>query len=184
MTTLRGVPTYAYCKVVYISKDRGLFNNKILLCKNCLKKRLSQVLPHFKNAVIVKGACRVCGDLWTDLSNKNCWFSKHKDYSTVKDRKQENGNEGNINILKAPSERPVNKEDMLSSCRIMLKFLNKAPKYAQCHFENKLWNKNEMLEYFRTCCFSKNVVFNAVDVFNSGKNIMDQIFGKSMQSLA
>ena len=31
-----------------------------------------------------KGACRVCGDWWTDLSSKNYWFPKHKDYPTVK----------------------------------------------------------------------------------------------------
>ena len=38
------------------------------------KKRLSTVISHFKNAVIDKGSCRVCGDCWTDLSNKTGCF--------------------------------------------------------------------------------------------------------------
>ena len=36
------------------------------------------------------------------IYQKKCWFPKHKDYSTIKDRREEIGNEGNINIkLKA-----------------------------------------------------------------------------------
>ena len=65
-----------------------LFNNKIPSCKNCLRKGLSKVIPHFKNAVIDKDACRVCGDQWTDLSNKNNWIPKHKDYPAVKGRRE------------------------------------------------------------------------------------------------
>ena len=78
-------------------------------------KRLSKVIPHFKNAVICKGAHRVCGDWWTDLLNKNCSFPKHKNYPTVKDRREGNGNEGNINTSHAPDERPVNDENNMLS---------------------------------------------------------------------
>ena len=67
------------------------FNNKITSCRNCLKKRLGKVIPDFKNAVNCKGTCRVCCDWWKDLSNKNCWFPKHKDYPIVKDKKMEIG---------------------------------------------------------------------------------------------
>ena len=63
----------------------------------------------------------------------------------------------------------MNEEDLLSPCRISFKFLNKAMEYAQYHFQNKLWNKNEMLEYLRTCCFSKSVAFNAVVAFQQGQ---------------
>ena len=38
-------------------------------------------------------------------------------------------------------------------------------RYAEYHFQHKLWNKNEMLEYLGTCCFSKNVAFNAIEAF-------------------
>ena len=43
-------------------------------------------------------------------------------YPTVKDRKEENGNERNINIPKAPDERLVNEKNLLPPCRITLKF--------------------------------------------------------------
>ena len=128
-----------------------LFNKKSPSCKNCLKKRLSKVISHFKNAVICKGACRVCGDWWTDLSNKNYWFPKHKDYPTVKGRREKNGNEENINIHIAPDERPIYEENLLSPCKITFKVLNQALRYAQYYFQNKLWNKNKMLDYLRTC---------------------------------
>ena len=36
--------------------------------------------------------------------------------------------------------------------RITFKILNKAMKYAQSHFENNLWNKNETLVGFQ--CYS------------------------------
>ena len=49
----------------------------------------------------------------------------------------------------------VNKENLLSPCRINFKFLNEALKYTQYHFENKLWNKNETFDYLRTCCLQK-----------------------------
>ena len=126
------------------------------------------MIPHFKNGVIHIGACKDCGDWQTDLSNKNCWFPKHKYYPTVKDKREGNGNQRNINIPKAPDESPVNEEDLLSPCRVSFKFLNQALTYAEYHFENKLW-KNEMLEYLRTCCFSKNVAFNAIEAFQQGQ---------------
>ena len=53
----------------------------------CLKKRLSKVIPHFKNAGINKGACRVSGYWWTDLSNKNCWFLKYNAYPSAKGKR-------------------------------------------------------------------------------------------------
>ena len=87
----------------------------------------------------------------------------------VKSRREGNGNEGSINILIAPDEIHANAKDLLSPCRISFKFLNEALKYAQYHFEDKLWNKIEMLEYLRLCCFSKNVAFNAVEAFNSAR---------------
>ena len=156
--------------MVYIPKSGRfscVFKNKLLSCKIFLKKRLSKVIPHFKNAVNDKGTCRNCGDRWTYLSNKNYWFPKHKDYPTVKGRREGNWNEGNVNIPKAPDERAVNEKDLLSPYRITFKFLYD----AQCHFENKRWNKNEMLEYLRTCCFSKNVAFNAIKAFQKRARI-------------
>ena len=78
-----------------------------------------------KNAVICKDACRVWGDWWTDLSNKNCWFRKHRDYPTVADRNGEIGNEWSINILNAPDERQINEENPLNPCRITSYFLTK-----------------------------------------------------------
>ena len=30
------------------------------------KEETGRVIPNFKNAVICKGACRICGDWWTD----------------------------------------------------------------------------------------------------------------------
>ena len=86
---------FQHYKMVYIPKSGRfscVFKNKLLSCKIFLKKRLSKVIPHFKNAVNDKGACRVYGDWWTDLSNKNCWFTKHKDYLTdkkIKEKKME-----------------------------------------------------------------------------------------------
>ena len=74
-------------------------------------------------------------------------ISKTQRLSNSRHRREGNGNEGNINIPKAPDEKPVNEEDLLSPCRITFKFLNEVLKYAQYHFENKLWNKNEILEY-------------------------------------
>ena len=62
MTTQRGVPTHAHCKMLYILKggDTPVFlTMKIPSCKNCLKKRLSKVISHLKNAVFRKCACRV-----------------------------------------------------------------------------------------------------------------------------
>ena len=91
------------------------FNNKIPLCKACLITRLSNVIPPFKNSVVDKGGCRVCGDWWTDLLNKNRWFLKYKDYPTVKGRKEGNRNEANINIPKAPDKRPVDKKAVISN---------------------------------------------------------------------
>ena len=61
-------------------------------------------MPHFKNVVIDKSACRVCGDWWTDLSNTKCWFPKYKNYPTVKGRQKGNGNEGKFYVPKAPYE--------------------------------------------------------------------------------
>ena len=89
-----------------------LFNNKISSCKTCVKKKLSKVIPHFKNAVIDKDACSICGDWWTDLSNKNGWFQKHKDYPTFNDKKEGNGNEVNVNMPRAPDERSASEEDL------------------------------------------------------------------------
>ena len=86
-----------------------------------------------------------------------------------KNKIEGNRNERNINILKAPNERPYNEEDLLSPCRISFKFLKEALKYAQYQFENKLWNKNEILRYVRTCCSSKNVAFNAIGAFQQGQ---------------
>ena len=135
-----------------------LFYDKIPSCKNYLKKRLGKVIPHFKNAVIQKGACQDCGDWWTDLSNKKRWFPKHKDYAIVKDIREGNGNEENNNIPKAPGERPANEENLLSPCKISFRFLSKALKYAWYHFENKLWEKVkhrsiwEHVAFQRMCC--------------------------------
>ena len=88
------------------------------------------MIPHLKNAEIGKGACRVCVDWWTDLSKTNCQFPKHKDYPTVKYKRGGNGSEVNIKISKAPDERPVNEENLLSPCRTTFKFLNKHLRYA------------------------------------------------------
>ena len=71
-------------------------------------------------------------------------FQKHRDYPRVKDRREGNRNEGNVNIPKASDKNPDNEDDLLSPCRISFKFLNKALKYDQSQFENKLWNKNEI----------------------------------------
>ena len=58
---------------------------------------------------------------------------------------------------------------MLSSCPSTFKFFDILLKYAQYHFENKLWNQNDMLEYLRTGCFSKNVTFNAIEAFQQSQ---------------
>ena len=42
-------------------------------------KRPSKVISHFKNSDTDKGLCRVCGDWWTDLSNKNHRKIVHKE---------------------------------------------------------------------------------------------------------
>ena len=91
-------------------------------------KKLSKVIPHFKNAGFDKCHCRVCGDWWEGLWNKNSWSPKHKDYPSVKARKGGNGNEVNINIPKAPDGQPMNEENLLSNCTF--KFLNKALKFV------------------------------------------------------
>ena len=114
--------------------------------KNCLKKKLIKLIPHFKNAVIHNGSCRVCSDCWTDLSNKNCWFPKHKHYPTVKDRREESGNKGNINVPNIPDERPVNEEHLLSPFRVAFKFLNQVCERliiifkTSCGKKTKCWN--------------------------------------------
>ena len=109
--------------------------------------------------------CTVSGDWWTDLSSTNCWFPKHKDYPTVKYRREEYGNKGNINPPNAPDDMPINEENLLSLCIITFKFLNQVMRYAQYYFENKLWNKNEMLEYLITCCILKNFAFKSIVAF-------------------
>ena len=88
-----------------------------------------------------------------------------KNTKIIQQSKIKGWNCGNINIPKAPVERPINGENLLSPCRIAFKFLYQALRYSQYHFQNKLWNKNEMLEYLRPCCFSKNVTFNAIEAF-------------------
>ena len=45
------------------------------------------------------------------------------------------------------------------------KLLDEALKNAQNHFKNKLWSKDETLEYLRACYFSKNLAFNAIEAF-------------------
>ena len=55
---------------------------------------------------------------------------------------------------------------MRKICWVLIKY---HLKYAQYHFKNKVWNTNEMLEYLRTCCFSKNVAFNAIVAFQQGQ---------------
>ena len=123
MTTQKGVLTHAHCKMFYIpiGGDSCLFNNKLTSFITHLKRRLSKAIAHFKNAGIAKGASGVCDDWWTDLSNKNYWFLQHKDYQIVKCKREGNGNEGNNNMFKAPGESSVDKEDKLSSCRILCK---------------------------------------------------------------
>ena len=58
------------------------------------KEETEQSYNSFQECIYPQGVCTVCGDWWTDLSNKNCWFPKHKDYPTVNDRRKGNGNEG------------------------------------------------------------------------------------------
>ena len=127
------------------------------------------MIPDVKNAVIQKGACRACDDCWTVSSNKNWWFPKYKDYPSVKGGKEGNGNEEHINIPKALDERPINSNDLVSPCKITFKFWNNALKYAQYQFEDIFLNKNKILEYLRTWCFSRNVAFNAIEAFHQGQ---------------
>ena len=72
----------------------------------------------------------------------------------------------------------------MSPWRIAFKFLNQALRYAQYHFQNKLWNKNEMLEYLRTCWFSKNRTFNAIEDFQQGQKYHGLDVGNKLSSLA
>ena len=60
MTTQRGILTYEYYKMIYIPKSED--SHVFLAQKTCLKKRLSKVVSHFKNASINEDAYRVCGD--------------------------------------------------------------------------------------------------------------------------
>ena len=96
----------------------------------------------FKNAVIHKGACRVCGDLWTDLSNKNqcSWWETHQWTKSVESL------QNTLQISESSSE----------ICSVSFS-------------KNMPWNKNEMLEYLRTCYFLKNVVFNATEDSQQGQ---------------
>ena len=54
-----------------------------------MKKRPSKVISDVKNTGVDEHPCRVCGDWWIDLSNKNCWFPKHNDYPSAKGRRGE-----------------------------------------------------------------------------------------------
>ena len=50
----------------------------------------------------------------------------NQEYLTIKDRREGNGNELNINIPKALDERHVNEEDLLSPYKINFNFPNEA----------------------------------------------------------
>ena len=75
---------------------------------------------------------------------KNSFFPKHRDYPSAAGRREGNGNGVNINTPNVPDGRPINEEHWLSPCKIEFKCLNKALKYAQYHFINKLQNKNKI----------------------------------------
>ena len=69
---------------------------------------------------------------------------------------------------KAPDERPINEENLLSLCKITFKFLNEDLKYTHYYLENKLSNKMEVLECVESCCCS-TVTFNAIKGFQKGQ---------------
>ena len=64
---------------------------------------------------------------------------------------------------------------MLSPCRITFKFLNQALRYNHYHinipktFDERPVHEENLMEYLRTCCFSKNVTFNAIEAFEQGQ---------------
>ena len=74
------------------------------------------MIPYFKNVFIDGGH----GDLGSDSSNKNCWFSKHADYPTFKYGREEHRNKGNINKTKASHGKPVNEKDLIESLQNIL----------------------------------------------------------------
>ena len=57
------------------------------------------------------------------------------------------------------------------SLQNIFRSLNQALKYAQYQFQNKPWNKNEMLDFLRTFYFSKNMAFNAIETFSTRARI-------------
>ena len=77
------LPSTVHCKDIqhgYQEKWSDTHISKCLHCSSCIDcimKQLSKVIVGVKNSVVDKGHCRVCGDLQTDLSNKNGWFPKH-----------------------------------------------------------------------------------------------------------
>ena len=195
------VPSTVHCQVI-INNDpewwsdtctlqKGLYsdrwgfsclcNNETQSCKNCLKQSLSKVISHFRNAGINKGACSVCGDWWTEMSNKSCFFQKVKLTQKSK-RKVGNGNEWNIKIHKTPDERPANEEDMLNLCRISLQYLNEALKYAQYQFKKRggtTMKCSSFRKYFKECEFQCHRGFST-----GAKKNLDQMFGYSMSLFA
>ena len=76
-----------------------LFNNKIPSCQNCLKKRLGKVIPHFKNTVIHKGACRVCGDWGQIYLTKTVGFQNTKITQQSKKEEKEVEMRGTLTYL-------------------------------------------------------------------------------------
>ena len=116
------------------------------------RKTLSKVIPHLKNLVICKGACRVCGDWWTDLSNKNVGVQNTK--ITQQSNEEEKEMEmRETSMYPNPWWETSQWGKSVESLKKNVQILNQGLRCAQYHFQNNLWNENEILEYLRTSAY-------------------------------
>ena len=88
-----------------------LFNNWVPSCKSCQIKRLSKVIPAFKNADIEKGHHIVCGR----FIKQKLLVPKTQRLSISKKVKKWSFNEINMNMPIAPDWRPVNEKKSAKS---------------------------------------------------------------------
>ena len=94
---------------------------------------------------------------------QNCCFPKHIDYPTAN---------GHL-YTQSPIWQACQWRKSVESLQDNINFFHEALKYSHYNFENKLWNENELMQYLRTWCFSKNVAFDAIKAFQQGQEYLE-----------
>ena len=129
-----------------------LFNNKIPVCKACLMKKLSKVKPHLNMQVLIRVTVVFVVTSRQICQTKTAVFQNTKHLQKVGKRKWKlcQNQYAQSHWWKACQWRKF-----ANPLKNYFQFFNEALKYAQYHFENKLWNKFETLEYLQTWWMKK-----------------------------